>query len=163
MKDLKNLFEQLGFNGVTTYIQSGNVVFLSDEKDVSKLIILIEKEILKQYNIEVSVIIKKIEELIEVLEGNPFKAETGNSPDKIYFSLLSEFPSEENISKIEKLDYKPDIFKIIGKVVYVFCPDGYGRTKLNNNFFESKLKVKATTRNLKTLSEMINLSNSFSQ
>ncbi|MEQ8809751.1 MAG: DUF1697 domain-containing protein, partial [Imperialibacter sp.] len=62
--------------------------------------------------------------------------------------------------KLLTYDYAPDRFVLTGKEVYVYCPNGYGRTKINNTFFESKLKVGATTRNWKTvnvLAEMVGI------
>ena len=48
----------------------------------------------------------------------------------------------------------PDEFRISGRLVYLHCPNGYGRTKLTNAFFERKLGVVATTRNLRTVTTL---------
>ena len=88
-----------------------------------------------------------------VLENNPWKKETDTA--KLYFTFLVEEPIQENIVKIKKEKYLPDEFSINKKVIYVNVPNGYGRTKLNNNFFENKLKVQATTRNWKTLNKIL--------
>ncbi|MDQ3292416.1 MAG: hypothetical protein M3Q05_14110 [Bacteroidota bacterium] len=61
------------------------------------------------------------------------------------------------MAKIDPAQYNPDEFKIVGNTVYLFCPNGYGRTKLHNNFFESKCKLTATTRNWKTMQELYHL------
>lgn len=55
-------------------------------------------------------------------------------------------------------EYLPDEFYISGRSIYLFCPNGYGNTKLSNTFFEKGLKVRATTRNWKTLLELVKLS-----
>ncbi len=59
------------------------------------------------------------------------------------------------MDKIKKGTYDPDEFIFDGNNVYLFCPNGYGNTKLNNNFFENKLKITATTRNWKTVNELV--------
>ena len=55
-------------------------------------------------------------------------------------------------------DHLPEKFEITDKVIYFYCPIGYGNTKLTNTFFEKKLKVKATTRNFKTTFKLLELS-----
>ncbi|MEQ8534825.1 MAG: hypothetical protein RIB86_23435, partial [Imperialibacter sp.] len=77
-----------------------------------------------------------------------------------HVTFLDELPKQENVDKLLTYDYAPDRFVLTGKEVYVYCPNGYGRTKINNTFFESKLKVGATTRNWKTvnvLAEMVGI------
>jgi uncharacterized protein (DUF1697 family) len=72
-------------------------------------------------------------------------------------TFLEEEPASEKVKLIKDLDFSPDKFVIIKKEVYLHCPKGYGITKISNNFFESKLKVKATTRNWKTVNKLVTL------
>jgi uncharacterized protein (DUF1697 family) len=58
---------------------------------------------------------------------------------------------------LKGIDYSPDRFTIIGKEIFLYIPEGYGNTKLSNNFFENKLKVTATTRNWKTVNKLFEL------
>jgi len=55
------------------------------------------------------------------------------------------------VNKLEGFDFSPDLFVIKGNVIYVYCANGYGKTKLSNAFFENKLKINATTRNWKSV------------
>ncbi len=57
---------------------------------------------------------------------------------------------------MQLVDTKNDVFEIVDHALYLYCPDGYGKTKLTNTFVESKLKVGATTRNWKTTNELLN-------
>jgi uncharacterized protein (DUF1697 family) len=66
-------------------------------------------------------------------------------------------PTQMHIDKIQSTAYLPDKYVIIGTEIYIFCPNGYGNTKLSNAFFESKLKLTATTRNWKTVNELVNM------
>ncbi len=76
----------------------------------------------------------------------------------MYLTFLKEVPSKENIEKTLTYNYEPDRFVIIDKDVFIYCEGKYYKTKLNNNFFEKKLKVGATTRNWKTILKLLELS-----
>lgn len=155
MADLKKLYEELGFENVKTFIQSGNVVF--ESKTSAKLAQKIEQKIADAYMFDVPVIIITEKELLKIIDNNPFLKQKNIEQDKLHVTYLAEEPSKENIQKTEEYNYEPDRFYISGKAVYVYCPNGYGNTKINNTFFENKLKVSATTRNWKTTNALINL------
>ncbi|MBS1947475.1 MAG: DUF1697 domain-containing protein [Bacteroidetes bacterium] len=159
MDALKKVYEGAGFKNVQTYIQSGNVVFRAKKTELPGLEIKIAETIWNKTKFEVPVIVKELADLKEVLAHNPFLKNREADIRFLHVTFLSDWPSKENISKING-DYKPDEFVLNGKNIYLFCPDGYGRTKLNNNFFENKLKLSATTRNWKTISQLVNIAES---
>jgi len=156
MSELKSLFEEIGFQTVETYIQSGNVIFASKENSKSKLGGKISSAIKSMYGFDVPVIVITPDEIEYVLKTNPFikkKKET----DKLYVIFLAIAPSDEGIKKLKTIDYSPEEYFIDGRYIYLFVPNGYGKAKLNNNFFENKLKVFGTTRNLKTIKALLEL------
>lgn len=160
MPDLKALYEDLGFKNVTTYIQSGNVIFEnSHSKNLSEQI---DKKIFEKYNFNVPVIIRTADEILEVIKGNSFLKEKNIEPDKLHVTFLEKEPTPEHLTKIKDLNYESDRFYISGKTIYLHCPNGYGKTKLTNTFFENKLKVTATTRNWKTTNEILRIMKSYS-
>lgn len=152
MTDLRSLFESLGFKEVVTYIQSGNVVFSSSEKD--GLAVKISEGIKSKYGWDVPVLIKTASEIESVLSNCPFSEE---KKEKSYFTLFNETPSEKNIEEVSQLSYPNEEFVISPMCLYFFCATGYGRTKMNVNFVEKKLKVTATTRNFRTLDKLLEL------
>lgn len=158
MKDLKALYEKAGFKDVITYIQSGNVLFNADksisEKEVTKRI---EDAIFGAYQFQVPVIIRTVEELENVVAENPYLNDEADI-ERLYVSFLREEPSEEALENLKKYNFPPEKYDVKGRTVYISCPNGYGNTKLSNNFFESKLKVLATTRNWKTTNKLIEIS-----
>lgn len=158
MNDLKKLLEDQGFQDVQTYIQSGNVIFSSPEKSIDMIKNIISNSIKKQFGFDVGVLVITSDNINYVMNNNPFIKKT-NEIDKLYVTFLSELPSEENIKKLNSIDYSPEEYIIKVKVVYLHVPNGYGKTKLNNNLFENKLKVEATTRNWKTINKLWELSN----
>ena len=157
MKELKTLYEGLGFTNVSTYIQSGNVIFETGEKKADALPKKIEKAIHDHFGFEVSVIHRTPKELKAVLDGNPFLAGTEVQADKLYVTFLAQEPLPELVEKAQAHQTDADRFAVLNRETYLYLPDGYGRTKLHNNFMESKLKVTATTRNWKTVNELYNL------
>jgi len=157
MDALRKMYESLKFKNVATYIQSGNVIFESNSTSPGELQKLIEKKILKVFGFEVPVIVIDKKEVAAVIKNSPFVKRKNIDVTKLHVTFLSEEPEQANIEKIEIAKYLPDEFIISGKAIYLHCPNGYGNTKLNNNFFENKLKVSATTRNWKTVNELLRL------
>jgi len=158
MTDLKSMFEDLGFSGVNTYIQSGNVIFSNDdERNNTQLSETFEKAINKKFGLEVPVIVRSSSELEELAGKNPFYQD-GIDINHLHLTFLNEEPTSENKKKTELLNYEPDKFIIEGKDVYIYYDGKYHQSKLTNNFFENKLKVSATTRNWKTVLKLLELS-----
>ena len=145
MADFKNHLEELNFSDVQTYIQSGNAVFKNKKVTPKVLEINIAKKILKEYGFQVSVIVKSQEELTDILKNNPFLKDKDTS--RLYVTFLSEEPSSVNLEKLKGIDHSPEEYALKETTIYLYSPNGYGRAKMNNNFFENKLKVAATTRN----------------
>ena len=157
MVELKAHFEKAGFKNVTTYIQSGNVVFSADKKEINSLSEKIQQLIFKKYGFTVPVIIRAVGEMESIINKNPMLKMKGIDVEKLHVTFLSAYPSEQALDKIKAYNYKPDEFIIIDREVFISCPNGYGNTKLSNTFFENKLKVTATTRNWRTVNELVRL------
>jgi uncharacterized protein (DUF1697 family) len=158
MTELSVLYEILGFKNAETYIQSGNVVFSDLEglpvRDVS---VKIERAIREKFNFNVPVMIRTPEEIRRVLTINPFSAEDKFDPNKMAVIFLSENPSEAQIQKVIDVSYPPDKYKIIDREIFIYCPNGFGKTKLYTNFFEKKMGVTGTARNWKTITTILQL------
>ena len=155
MTELKVLYEELGFTDVKTYIQSGNVIFRTkDNKE--EVIVKIERAIKKKFGFYVPVIIRTISEFKKVILSNPFPEDS--DINKIAIVFLEKVPLQNYVEKVIEMDFLPDKFVIKERDIFILCVNGFGRTKLTNNFFENKLKVKATTRNWKTVNKLIELS-----
>ena len=93
MKDLKVLFERLGFSKVETYIQSGNVVFESRETDTHNLETKIQQAITETFGFNVPVIIRTADEWTESIVNNPFWKEKDADIDRLHLTCLKEVPS----------------------------------------------------------------------
>lgn len=161
MAELKALYQNLGFDAVSTYIQSGNVVFRSSKKWLDlELADQIEKAIAEKFLFPVPVVIRSAAEIEQVITENPFLTATNVDPEKLHVTFLSETPAIEKVEHLKIPAGVPDRFIIFGKNVYLHCGGSYSDTKLSNQFFETQLKVKATTRNWKTVNKMLILASS---
>lgn len=151
MEDLRSSFDALGHVNPRTYVQSGNVVFKSGVSLDEDLSGKIEARILKDYGFSVVVIIRAAVEMARIVRDNPFLKEKRIDPTRLQVTFLSELPAKPSLPKMDFLNGAPDQFRILGREVYLYCPNGYGRTKLSNNAIEKTLSVKATTRNWNTV------------
>lgn len=148
MKDLKALCEELGFQAVRTYLQSGNVLFTSMSRDTASMRGALEAAILERFGFDVPALVLPRAGLANVVSENPF-ASAGGDGANLYVAFLYSSPLAE---LLEALALPPgEECHIAGTIAYLRLPAGYGVSKLNNNFLERKLKVIATTRNWKTV------------
>ncbi len=160
MDALKKSYADLGFTNILTYIQSGNVIFQFKKTEHLKIENMIKGKILNDYGFDVPVIVKDSKELNAVLINNPFLKQKDIDLTKLHLTILSQIPEQSYINNLKEVNFPPDQFIVIKDIAYLFCPEGYGNTKLSNNFFESKLKVTATTRNWMTINELEKLAES---
>jgi uncharacterized protein (DUF1697 family) len=158
MADLKSLYESLNFENVITYIQSGNVIFDSRLKNKNELKIIIEVAIEKKFKFHVPIVIRTKTDFKNIINKQPF---TGISSEKdgtiMLVTFLSEKPSEMKVTDFQQYVKAPEKLVIKGTEVYLYCPNGYGKSKLTNNFIEKKLGVDATTRNWKSIHKIADL------
>ena len=158
MAELKNHLEELDLKNVSTYIQSGNILFESENRDQNKLATEIGNKIKEKYRWDVPVIVKNKEEMKAISLKNPFLTKRKEDIDRLYVTFLAKEPAKDLADAFKNIDYKPDEFILNGEVLYGFCPRGYGNTKFSNTFIENKLKTTATTRNWKTVLKLTELS-----
>ncbi|MEI7502267.1 MAG: DUF1697 domain-containing protein, partial [Paludibacter sp.] len=157
MDALRKLYENLGFQNITTYLQSGNVVFTCNAQDQKKLEQILSQQIAEVFGFEVPVIVLTNDKLIQVIDNNPFLEDTDKDVNFLHVTFLSTIPNHHDFKIIEDKKQNGEEIVLIDDAVYLYCPNGYGRTKLTNNFLEAKLKVVATTRNWKTTNELLKI------
>ena len=152
MDDLRRLFGELGHGNVTTYIQSGNVLFDAGGP-AAGIAAGVEERIAADLGLSVTVILRSATELEQVVAGNPFGGRVADE-SKLHVTFLARRPT----AAVEAPAGVADELVVAGREVYLHCPDGYGRTKLDNAFFERRLGVPATTRNWRTVCKLRALS-----
>ncbi|MDQ3890843.1 MAG: DUF1697 domain-containing protein [Actinomycetota bacterium] len=158
MADLRMLFLALGSEDVTTYVQSGNVVFKFPLASPAELAPPIEAEIRRRLDLSVKVVVRTGAQLARVVADNPFAAD-GLDPGKLHVAFLAESPDPARVHALEAKPVERDEFRVVGEEVYLHYPSGYGKTKLTNAFLEKQLAVAATTRNWRTTTKLAELAN----
>lgn len=159
MTDLTSLYKKLGYLNVTSYIQSGNVIFDSKESEDQNVICnKIENAIYETFGFEVPVIIRNTDEFKELYNNNPFSKKSGFEIKQLCLTLLSDIPNSKSIDLLLKNNTGNDKFKIIKNNIYIYYPGKVRESKLTNNYFERKLKISATTRNWKSITKLFEIS-----
>jgi uncharacterized protein (DUF1697 family) len=158
MTELALLYNDLGFIDAETYIQSGNVIFRSSEQEtIAQISQKIEMAIFKRFNYKVPLMVRTIAEIRALDSYNPFLSEENFDSSRMAVMFLHEECSMLQLQKAEHIDYPPDKFKISGSEIFIYCPNGFGRTKLYTNFFEKKMGVTGTARNWNTITTILNI------
>ncbi len=158
MADLKDLFESQGFGNVITYIQSGNVVFESSVNE-DELTQTIEQAIFNSFEFHVPVQVRKSDRFESLLDQFPYpELDLTEEGTKVLVTFLDETPSQEKWQELQTFVKEPERLVLRDRELFLHCPNGYGKTKLNNNFIEKKLAVSATTRNIKSVMKLRDLS-----
>ncbi len=157
MERLRASLESLGFGGVRTYVQSGNVVFESEQKSAGELSKKIEAKILRDFGFAVPVILKTWKEMEQIVSDNPLVKEKGIDHSKLHVTFLSGAPPTAAIKALETLATSHERFRVLNREVYLYFPDGYGTSKLANTAIEKKLSVVATTRNWRTVNALLEM------
>ncbi len=156
MADLRALCERLGLHRVQTYIQSGNILFESEE-EAGVLGSRLEEGIRETFGFEVPVVLRTAAELGRVIQDCPFPAEGLVEGEYVHVSLLAEAPSQEGIDRLRAVSVAPDEFRLVGREIYILFRQSSHKSKLSNALIEQKLRVPATLRNWQTMSKLLEL------
>jgi uncharacterized protein (DUF1697 family) len=156
MADLRALVEGLGHESVRTHLQSGNVVFGSPKRSAKPLEAAIEDAIASELGMDVTVMVRRADELAAVVDASPFSGRT-DDPKMIHVAFLSEKPRAAAVKGFGIEEFAPDEMAIVGREAHLLYPDGYARTKLTNAVIEKRLGVRATSRNWRTVTALADL------
>ncbi|NRR90152.1 DUF1697 domain-containing protein [Winogradskyella undariae] len=156
IQELKTLLSKSGLENVQTYMQSGNVIFKTIDEDKRVLENKIQNLILTHFGFEIPVLVLLRSELEIIFNNCPF---SDAKKEHSYFVILSDISNEKLIKEASEKRYIDDDYKIMNNCIYLFCSQGYGKSKFNLSYFEKKLDVNATARNYKTMVKLLSLSN----
>ncbi len=158
MRELAKLFESENLRDVRTYIQSGNVVFATPERDVRNLKARLQERIAERFGLDLTVILRSSQELRRIIENNPLLNTGSREVERLHVTFLEDLPKGGQPPASAKCS---DEFRMAGKEVYLYCPGGYGKTVYSNSYFEKHLGVKATTRNWRTVEKLFEITGGF--
>ncbi len=151
MADLKALFADAGGQVVTTYIQSGNVVFTHPAKLPDKLGADLERRIEAQTGLAVAVVLRTASELAAVVRDNPFPG----METHLHVTFLSSDPPAGALDSTDAVAFAPEQFAMVGRQLYLYLPDGMARTKLPKAL--DVFSTPVTTRNWRTVLKLAEL------
>jgi len=155
MTELSALHETLGFRSVKTYVNSGNVVFATTERDPAKLGKKIEAAIEKEFGFRVDVVLRSGDELRKVIARNPFAKRDNINPGKLLVVFLGSDPGKAARDAVSRIEAPPEELVPIGQEIYIYFPDGQGRTKLKWTHVEKAInKIPWTGRNWNTVMKL---------
>ena len=160
MEKLRASCDELGFGSVRTYIQSGNVLFESAGKSPVAIIKRVEEKILADFGFAVQVFLRTDKELADVVERNPFPRDKKIDQTKLHVTFLLQDAPASTAAVLESLAVGAERYHVSGREIFLYCPNGYGASKLANPFIERKLRVPATTRNWKSVNTLLTMAGS---
>jgi uncharacterized protein (DUF1697 family) len=150
MADLRDLFESLGHTEVSTFIQSGNVVFVAADSVTPKSL---ETAISNRFNVDTTIVLRTPSELEKVVKANPFRS-AGTS--KLHVGFMTQRPSAAVMAALDAEHFSPEEFAIQGRELYLHLPNGMGRSKLPA-YLDRQLAIPTTVRNWNTVTKLIEL------
>jgi uncharacterized protein (DUF1697 family) len=160
MDSLRALYESLGLEDPRTYVQSGNVVFTTDERDLVRLARRLEEGIERSFGFRPAVIVRTSSELREVIARNPFATRRGINPSKLLVTFLASDPGPEVREKVLQIKADPEELRFVGRELYIYFPNGMARPKLPWTVIEKMLKTPGTGRNWNTVTKLLEIAES---
>jgi uncharacterized protein (DUF1697 family) len=157
MEALRALYESLKLQKAQTYVQSGNVIFETDERDMARLAKRIEDGMEQKFGFRPDVILRTAAEMRDVVARNPFAKRRGIEPGKLLVSFLATHPEKEAREKVRQMKCDPEELLIEGREIYIYFPNGAGRSKLNWAGLGKVLKTPATGRNWNSVRKMLEM------
>jgi len=157
MQDLRALCGTLKLRDAQTYVQSGNVIFRTDERDCTKLAKRLEDAIEKKCGFRCDVICRTTAEMKKVVAKNPFAKRRDIHPGKLLVTFLSDDPGQGARATIRALKIEPEELWIEGRECFVYFPNGMGRSKFSWPKIGKMLNVSGTGRNWNSVTKMLEL------
>jgi uncharacterized protein (DUF1697 family) len=155
MDALRALYSSLKLEDPRTYVQSGNVIFRTKEKNLAALSKKIQTAIEREFGFRPAVILRTTDELRQAIAVTPFAASRKLEPGKILVTFLSDAPGSEAETALVRFNSCPEEVHLLGRELYIYFPNGAGRSKLPWSSLEKLMKVTGTARNWNSVMNML--------
>jgi len=152
------MFAGAGCGDVHSYVQSGNVIFSAAPALSARLPSLISAQIAKRFGYKIPVVLRTSEQLGKVIRNNPF-LKAAVAEEELHVLFLADMPASRSVEDLDPDRSPSDSFQVRGQEVYLWLPNGVARTKLTNQYFDSKLATTSTGRNWRTVTKLFELMN----
>ena len=157
MDALRALYESLKLRDPQTYVQSGNVIFRTEERDLAELAKRIENGIEQKFGFRSQVILRTTSEMRDVIARNPFAKRRGIDPSRLLVTFLAGDPGPEARDNLLKIKTDPEEMRIDGRELYIYYPAGMGRSKLSWMAIVKALQTSGTGRNWNTVTKLLEI------
>lgn len=157
MPALCRLFEDLGFAGTRSLLQSGNVIFSAGSRAADQVEALLETATEKRFKVSVDFIVRTANEWKKIVARNPFPREAKNDPSHLLVMCLKKAPSDKEIKDLQGSIKGRETIRVDGRNAYTTYSDGIGRSKLTTALIEGKLGTRGTGRNWNTVLKLLEL------
>jgi uncharacterized protein (DUF1697 family) len=157
MDALRSLYETLGLHEPQSYIQSGNVVFKTEKRNIVLVTKQIQGAIESEFGFRPAVIARTTAEMREVVARNPFGGRSNIEPSKLLVTFLMSDPGEAAREKVRAIKTNPEELRIEGREMYVYFPNGMGRSKLPFAAIDKALKIPVTARNWNSVLKLLEM------
>jgi len=162
MEPLREAYESIGLADVRTLLQSGNVLFRSGLKDRQRLVKRIMQEIERRFDLQVEVVLRTLAEVASIVDRGPVLSPRADK-SKLLVMFLSSVPdaaAQAALRKWHKDKELKELLELRGPEIYLYYPEGVGRSKLTGAVIESKLDTAGTARNWNTLLKLVEVGRS---
>ncbi|MEV0091436.1 DUF1697 domain-containing protein [Streptomyces sp. NPDC050738] len=158
MAELKKLLSGLGHGGVQTYLNSGNAVFTSDSDDQDALAAGLEQAIEAHFGFTVSCLVRDGSYLGAIAGACPFPA-ADLEAKQLHVTYFSEPVTEDRFAAIDQQAFLPEEFRLGDRALYLYAPDGLGRSKLAEALNKPSVNkgITGTSRNWNTVLKLVQL------
>ncbi|MFC7511242.1 DUF1697 domain-containing protein [Streptomyces thermocarboxydus] len=157
MAELRTLLESLGHEDVRTYLQSGQAAFTAGHGDEESLAAELSGAVAARFGFDVDVIVRD-HAYLKGVARLPFPA-AGLEPKQLHVTYFSAPVTEGRFAEIDREAYLPEDFRLGDRCLYLYVPDGLGRSKLAEHLSKPRLNkgVVATSRNWNTVRKLVEM------
>jgi uncharacterized protein (DUF1697 family) len=155
MDALRVIYESLGLRNTQTYVQSGNVIFKAEIRDPAELAKRIESGLKRRFGFHADVIIRTAAELRDGVARNPFSGRPAIEPGELLVTFLAAHPGPEARAQVLSIKADPEEVQFEGREVYIYFPDGAGRSKFPWSRIDKIVEQPGTARNWNTVKKLL--------
>jgi uncharacterized protein (DUF1697 family) len=157
MDDLRAVYTSLKLENPQTYVQSGNIIFRTKEKNLPQLSKKIQDAFEKKFKFRPDVILRTVDEFRSAIDASPFADRPDLEAGKILVSFLAAPPPKEVHAAFDRFRDYPEQVHLKGSELYIYFPNGAGKSKLPWSSLEKLLKVTGTARNLNSVTKILEM------
>lgn len=157
MEDLRGLCQSLQLRDACTYVQSGNLIFTTGERDLALLVKRLQRAIERKFGFRPDIVLRTATEMREVVARNPFAKRRGVEPNRLLVTFLTGEPAAEAREKAARLETAPEELHMDRREVYIYYPNGMARPKVSWATIERILKTSGTGRNWNSVTKMLEI------